>query len=82
MNILITGENILSLNEQIQNVQNQLEYWFYENRLIINMDKSKGTFLGGGRFIPSTRPHFRINNEVVCSVDVKFIGICIIEDLS
>jgi hypothetical protein len=35
-NILITGTNILLLNENIQNVKNQLQNWFYENRLIIN----------------------------------------------
>jgi hypothetical protein len=37
---LITGKNIFSLNEKIQNVWNQLENWFAENRLIINTDKS------------------------------------------
>jgi sarcosine oxidase/L-pipecolate oxidase len=45
-NILITGEHILSLNEKIKNVQNQLENWFHGNRLIINTDKSKVLFLG------------------------------------
>jgi hypothetical protein len=39
------------------------------------MDKSS-------RFIPSTRPHSCKNNELVCSLDVKFLGICITEDLS
>jgi hypothetical protein len=82
-NILITDENMLSLYEKIKNVQNQLENWFHENRLIINTDKSKVLFLGGSRSIPSTRPLFCINNkDVVCSVDVKFLGICITEDLS
>jgi hypothetical protein len=47
------------------------------------MDKSKVLFFPGSRSIPSTRPHSCINNkEVVCSVDVKFLGICITEDLS
>jgi hypothetical protein len=57
--------------------------WFHENRLIINTDKSKVLFFPGSRSIPSTRPLFCINTEVVvCSVDVKFLGICITEDLS
>jgi hypothetical protein len=34
-NILITAKNILSLNEKIQNVKNQIENWFHENRLLI-----------------------------------------------
>jgi hypothetical protein len=55
-NILITANNILSLNEKIQIVKNQLENWFYENRLIINTDKSKVLFSWGSRSIPSTRP--------------------------
>jgi hypothetical protein len=42
-NILITA-NISLVNEKIQNVKNQLENWFYENRLIINMDKSQVLF--------------------------------------
>ena len=47
------------------------------------MDKSKVLFFQGSRSIQSTRPLFYINNkEVVCSVDVKFLGICITEDLS
>jgi hypothetical protein len=46
-NILITGKNILSLNGKIQNVQNQLENWFCENHLIINIATSKVLFLGG-----------------------------------
>jgi hypothetical protein len=74
---------VLSLNEKIQNVKNQIENWFHENRLIINTDKSKVLFFQGSRPIPSTRPLFCIiNKEVVCSVDVKFLGICITEDLS
>jgi hypothetical protein len=75
-NILITAKNILSLNEKIQNVKNQLENWFYENRLIINTDKTKVLFFLGSRSIPSTN-----NKEVIYSVDVKFFGICITEDL-
>jgi hypothetical protein len=45
--ILITGNNISSLNEKIQNVKDQLEKWFYENHLIINTDKSKVLFFFG-----------------------------------
>jgi hypothetical protein len=56
--------------------------WLYKNRLIINMDKSRVLFFRGSKSIPSTRPLFCINNEVVCSADVKFLGICITEDLS
>jgi hypothetical protein len=57
-NILIPGKNILSLNGKIQNVQNQLENLFCENRLIISTDKSKVLFFQGSRSIPSTRPLF------------------------
>jgi hypothetical protein len=42
---------------------------------------SKVLFFGGSRSIPSTRPLFCINN-VIYSVDVKFLGTCITEDLS
>jgi hypothetical protein len=82
-NILITGTNILLLNEKIQNIKNQLENWFYENYLIINMDKSKVLFFWQSRSVPSIRPLFCTNDkEVVCSVDVKFLCIYIAEDLS
>jgi hypothetical protein len=80
--ILITGKNISSINEQIQNIQNQLENWFQENHLIINTDKTNVVFFRGSRCIPSTRPLFCINNEeVVCPADVTFLGICITDDL-
>jgi hypothetical protein len=82
-NILITEHNTLLLNEKIQNIRKQSENWFYENRLIINKEKSKVIFLRRSRSIPSFRPLFCINNkEVVRSVDVKFLGIFITEDLS
>ncbi|PNF17023.1 hypothetical protein B7P43_G02754 [Cryptotermes secundus] len=82
-NILITGNDMLSLNEKIQNVKNQLEKWFYENHLIINTEKSKVIFFRGSRSTPIIRSIFSLNNkEVVCSSDVKFLGICITEDLS
>jgi hypothetical protein len=81
--ILISENNTLLLNEKIQNVRKQLENWFYENRLIINTEKSKAIFFRRSRSIPSFRPLFCINNkEVVRSVDVKFLGIFITEDLS
>jgi hypothetical protein len=80
--ILVTKNNTLLLNEKIQNVRKQLENWFYENRLI-NTEKSKVIFIWRSRSIPSNRPLFCINNkEVVTSVDVKFLGIFITEDLS
>jgi hypothetical protein len=42
----------------------------------MNTDKSKVLFFQG-----STRPLFYINNAVVCSADVKFLGICITDGL-
>jgi hypothetical protein len=81
--ILITESNTLLLNEKFQNVRKQLENWFYENRLIINTEKSKVIFFRRSRSIPGFRTCFCINNkEVVRSVDVTFLGIFITEDLS
>jgi hypothetical protein len=80
---LITGKNILSLNEKIQDVQNQLKNWFCKSCLIIITEKSKVLFLGETDLFQVPDSHFCINNkEVVCSVDVKFLGICITDDLS
>jgi hypothetical protein len=42
--ILITENDTLLLNDEIQNVRKQLESWFYVNRLIINTEKSKAIF--------------------------------------
>jgi hypothetical protein len=81
--ILITESNTVLLNEKIQNVRKQLENWFYENRLIINIEKLKAIFFRRSRSIPSFRPLFCKNNkEVVRSVNVEFLGIFITEDLS
>jgi hypothetical protein len=43
-NILLTDNKLVSLNENIQKVTKQLENWFHNNRLIINMDKTKVLF--------------------------------------
>jgi hypothetical protein len=44
--------------------------------------KIKGIIFRGSRSIPSTRPLYGINNEkVICSADVKFLGICNTDDL-
>jgi hypothetical protein len=61
----------------------QLENWFNENSLIINEEKSKVILFRRNKTISSFRPFFCINSkEVVRSVDVKFLGIFITEDLS
>jgi hypothetical protein len=39
--IMITENNPLLLNKKVQTVRKRLENWFYENRLIINTEKSK-----------------------------------------
>jgi hypothetical protein len=39
--ILITENNPLLLSEKVQTVRKQLENWFYDNRLLINTEKSK-----------------------------------------
>jgi hypothetical protein len=80
--VLITENNVLSLNEKIQNVKSQLDNWFHENHLIINTDKSKVLFFQGSRPVPITSPFFCLNNEAVCSSEVKFLSTCITEDLS
>jgi hypothetical protein len=54
--ILITENNILLLYEKIPNVRKQLENWFYENRLIINTEKSKVIFFQRSRSVSSFRP--------------------------
>jgi hypothetical protein len=43
-NILLTEKNLTSLNDKIQIVRKKLDNWFYENHLIINMDKTKYYF--------------------------------------
>jgi hypothetical protein len=64
-------------------VRKQLENWFYVNRLIINTEKSKIIFFQQSRSTSSFRPLFCISNkEVVRSVNVKFLGIFITEDLT
>jgi hypothetical protein len=56
INILLTGNELISLNKKILKVRNQLDNWFHENHLIINTDKSKVFFFHGEDQIRSLDP--------------------------
>jgi hypothetical protein len=82
-NILFTEKNITSLNDKIQIVRKKLDNWFYENHLILNTDKTKALFFQGRGPSPIHRPIFCLNNEAITyTSNIKFLGICITENLS
>jgi hypothetical protein len=77
-NILLTDNKLLSLKEKILKVRNQLDNWFHDNHLIINMEKTRVLFLQGRRPTPIYRPIFCLNNkEIIYSSNVKFLSIYI-----
>jgi hypothetical protein len=63
-NILI-DKNLTSLNEKTLTVWKQLDNWFYENRLIINMDKTEALLFQGRGPSLIHRPAFCLNNKVI-----------------
>jgi hypothetical protein len=82
-NILLTNNKLVSLNENNLKVTNQLENWFCDNQLIINMDKTKVLFFQGRGPLPIHRPIFCLNNrEIIYSSAVKYLGINITENLN
>jgi hypothetical protein len=77
-NILFTDNN-----EKIQKVWKQLDKWFHETHLIINIDKTKVLFFQGRRPNSISRPVFCLNNkEITYTSNVKFLGILITDNLS
>jgi hypothetical protein len=78
-NILLTDDELISLNKKILKVRKQLGNWFYENHLIINTDKIK-ILSFQGRSNPINRPIFCLNKEIIYSLKVKCLGIFIAEN--
>jgi hypothetical protein len=52
-NILLIDNSIGALNGRIKKVIDQLESWFNDNKLLINIDKTKALFFHGKGLVQS-----------------------------
>jgi len=83
MNVLVIDRNEEALQTKLSSVMKQLEIWFLKNDLIINTTKTVALSFHLCRSLPHFKLHILLRNKEIDYVpEVKFIGMCITENLS
>jgi hypothetical protein len=79
-NILVTGNDEGALQAKLSSVMKQFEAWFLNNDLIINTTKTVAMSLHLCQSKPPYKPSILLQNTEIA--EVKFLGMCIMENLS
>jgi hypothetical protein len=83
INILIVDKNEESLKIKLAAVMKQLEAWFYNNELILNIKKSKVMSFYSRQCQRSCSSSIIYNNmEITHSAELKFLGLTITNNLN
>jgi len=81
-NILITGRNIDTLQENLNSTINAVQTWFSKNNLIVNIDKTSVMFFHNYQKLSPVMPDVLLNARILpVSTVTKFLGIYISENL-
>jgi hypothetical protein len=82
-NILIMDKNEESLKVKLASIMKQLEVWFYNNELILNMEKSKVMSFYSRHCQRYCSPNIIYSNmEITYSSVLKFLGLTITNNLN
>jgi hypothetical protein len=82
-NILIVDTNEETLKIKLSSVMKQLEAWFYNNELILNIEKSKVMSFCSHQCRHSCSPNIIYNNmEITHSSELKFLRLTITNNLN
>ena len=81
-NIVIMGNNIAALQENLNSTINAVQTWFSANNLIVNIDKTTTMFFHNHQKKSPVVPHVLFNARTIpVSVVTKFLGLHISENL-
>ena len=82
-NVLITDYSQEALQTKLFLIMKQLETWFLNNDLIINITKTKAMSFHLCNSKPTYKPHILLHNkDIEYKSEVKFLGLCITENLN
>jgi len=83
MNVLVVDRSQEALQTKLSLVMKQLEIWFLKNDLIINVTKTVALSFHLCHSKLTYKPHILLQNkEIEYKSEVKFLGLCITENLS
>ena len=81
-NILISGENLNTVQLRLNNVMMDIQRWFTLNNLIINAGKALAISFHTSQNKKPVRPHVQLEGKAVpYNTDTKFLGVFIDENM-
>jgi hypothetical protein len=76
INIVLTDKGLTRLQDRVNNTMKQLELWFSNNNMIINVNKTKAMLFRLKNNNVIDAPHILYKNEKIsCISQLKFLGI-------
>jgi len=82
-NVLIVDRSQEVLQSKLSSVMEQLEIWFCNNDLVINITKTVAMSFHLSHSKPTFKPHILLQNkDIEYKTEVKFLGLYITENLS
>jgi hypothetical protein len=82
-NLLITGKDECVLQHKITKVMREVETWFQKNNFIINTEKTIAMSFHSKQMRLPLRPKVILKNlEIVYKSELRFLGLCITENLT
>ena len=80
---MITDNSYESLQTKLLLIMKKLETWVFNNDLIINITKTEAMSFHLSHSTPTYKPRILLyNNDIKYTSEVKFLGLCIIENLN
>jgi hypothetical protein len=83
INIVLADKDVTRLQEKVNNTMKQIESWFSDNKMIINVNKSKAIFFHLKNKNVEENPHIIFKNEKIGYISaLKFLGIHVSDSFS
>ena len=80
-NILVSGENLHTLQHKLTNILSELQLWFLSNNFVVNTDKTSVISFHTTQDKNPIRPHITLEHNIIpYNTTTKFLGIHIIEN--
>ena len=81
-NILVSGENINNLQYKLNNIMNEMQTWFTQNSLVVNVEKTLAMSFRTTKNKKPLLPHVIFEGrDIPYSTETRFLGIYINENM-